>query len=203
MISCMSHRQGSRCLFIRTNLKNGGCPRGADKHLNASTPRWGVTHRVYAGTSNGGLSRPYKAGPRDSAHSDAHRHDRRRLRRYVGRPVTDKVDTILEKVDQDRHISFYEVAEELEIDHKIVLTHLKKALYLSPKERNLMKRVLICDSPLKRNQNRNVNEIEPILERLIADPEKWITYDRDVQKKIMVKRQANATDYCEIWINSQ
>ncbi|GBP45069.1 hypothetical protein EVAR_33174_1 [Eumeta japonica] len=43
------------------------------------------------------------------------------------RPVTDEVDAILEKVQQDRHISSYDIAEELGIDRKTVLTHLKKA----------------------------------------------------------------------------
>ncbi|GBP46258.1 hypothetical protein EVAR_30387_1 [Eumeta japonica] len=44
-----------------------------------------------------------------------------------GRPVMDKVDAILEKVEQDRHISSYDIADELRIDHKTVLSHLKKA----------------------------------------------------------------------------
>ncbi|KAJ0177787.1 hypothetical protein K1T71_006660 [Dendrolimus kikuchii] len=46
--------------------------------------------------------------------------------RRSGRPVTDKIDAIFEKVEQDRHISSYDVAGELEIDHKTVLAHLKK-----------------------------------------------------------------------------
>ncbi|GBP95815.1 Histone-lysine N-methyltransferase SETMAR [Eumeta japonica] len=41
-----------------------------------------------------------------------------------GRPVTDKVDAILEKVEQDRHIISYDVAEELGIDHQTLLIHL-------------------------------------------------------------------------------
>ncbi|GBP82245.1 Putative uncharacterized protein FLJ37770 [Eumeta japonica] len=45
-----------------------------------------------------------------------------------GRPVTDKVDAILEKVKQDRHIS-YDIAEELGIDYKTVLIHLKEDTY--------------------------------------------------------------------------
>ena len=46
--------------------------------------------------------------------------------RRSGRPITDKMDAIFEKVEQDRHISSYDVAEELGIDHKTVLAHLKK-----------------------------------------------------------------------------
>ena len=38
-----------------------------------------------------------------------------------GRPHTDKVDAIFEKVEQDRHISSYDVArDETIIDHKAV-----------------------------------------------------------------------------------
>ena len=39
-------------------------------------------------------------------------------------PVTDKISTIFEKVDQERHISSYDIAEELGVDHKTVLRHL-------------------------------------------------------------------------------
>ena len=46
--------------------------------------------------------------------------------RRSGRPITDKMDAIFEKVEQDRHVSSYDVAEELGIDHKTVLAHLKK-----------------------------------------------------------------------------
>ncbi|GBP43708.1 hypothetical protein EVAR_29689_1 [Eumeta japonica] len=46
-----------------------------------------------------------------------------------GRPVTDKVDAILENVKQDRHIDSYDIAKELGIDHKTVFIHLKKAEY--------------------------------------------------------------------------
>ncbi|GBP93783.1 Histone-lysine N-methyltransferase SETMAR [Eumeta japonica] len=46
-----------------------------------------------------------------------------------GRPVTDKVDAILEKVEQDRHINSYDIAEELWMDVKTVLSHLRKPRY--------------------------------------------------------------------------
>ncbi|GBP29068.1 Solute carrier organic anion transporter family member 4C1 [Eumeta japonica] len=55
-----------------------------------------------------------------------------------GRPVTYKVDAILEKVEQDQHISSYRNAEELGNDYKTVLIHFKKldiqkkARYLGP-----------------------------------------------------------------------
>ncbi|GBP33690.1 hypothetical protein EVAR_16728_1 [Eumeta japonica] len=44
-----------------------------------------------------------------------------------GRLVIDKVNAIFEKVEQWRHISSYDLAEELGIDHKTVLTDFKKS----------------------------------------------------------------------------
>ncbi|KAJ0180942.1 hypothetical protein K1T71_003027 [Dendrolimus kikuchii] len=87
---------------------------------------------------------------------------------------------------QDRHISSYDVAGELGIDHKTVLAHLKKAGYTKQldiwvphelTERNLMNRLLICDSLLRRN------ETEPFLKKLITGDEEWITYDKNVRKR--------------------
>ncbi|GBP64534.1 Histone-lysine N-methyltransferase SETMAR [Eumeta japonica] len=46
-----------------------------------------------------------------------------------GQPVTGQAYAILKKVKQDRHISSYDIAEELEIDHKTDFTHLKRAGY--------------------------------------------------------------------------
>ena len=72
--------------------------------------------------------------------------------RRSGRPITDKMDSIFEKVEQDRLISSYDVAEEPGIDHKTVLGHLKKTGYTKKldiwvphelTERNLMNRVLM------------------------------------------------------------
>ncbi|GBP06005.1 Histone-lysine N-methyltransferase SETMAR [Eumeta japonica] len=74
---------------------------------------------------------------------------------FSGRTVTYKFDTILGK---NRVISSYDIAEELGIDHKRVLIHLKKVGYTKEvdtwgphelTERNLVKRVLICDYLLK------------------------------------------------------
>ncbi|KAJ0182071.1 hypothetical protein K1T71_002793 [Dendrolimus kikuchii] len=80
---------------------------------------------------------------------------------------------------------------ELGIDHKTVLVHLKKAGYIKKldiwvphelTERNLMNRVLICDSLLRRN------ETEPFLKKLITGDEKWITYDKNVRKMLGAKK---------------
>ncbi|CAH2207738.1 jg24566 [Pararge aegeria aegeria] len=80
------------------------------------------------------------------------------------------MDAIFEKAKQDRHITSYNVAEELGIDHKTVLAHLKhnwvqKLDIWVPHEvteRNLMNRVLICDSLLR------CNETEPFFKKLIS-----------------------------------
>ncbi|GBP37003.1 Histone-lysine N-methyltransferase SETMAR [Eumeta japonica] len=99
-----------------------------------------------------------------------------------GRPVMNKVDANLEKIEQGQHSS-YNIAEKLRIDHKTVLTHLKKPGCtekhdtLVPHdftERNLMNSVLICDSLLKNN------EIELFSKKLIIGDKKWIIYDNNV-----------------------
>ncbi|GBP01284.1 Histone-lysine N-methyltransferase SETMAR [Eumeta japonica] len=87
---------------------------------------------------------------------------------------------ILDNMGQD----IDDIAEDLGIDHKTVLTHLKKAGYTQKNldtwilheltKINVMNRVLICDSLLKRNVT------EPFLKRLITDDERWISYDNNV-----------------------
>ena len=89
------------------------------------------------------------------------------------------------KVELDKHVSTVEIARELSIDHKTVLNHLHKAGYKKkldvwvPHElsvRNMIDRINICDTLLKRN------EIEPFLKRMTGD-EKWITYDNSTRKR--------------------
>ncbi|GBP84185.1 hypothetical protein EVAR_61378_1 [Eumeta japonica] len=48
---------------------------------------------------------------------------------YYCRPVTDKMNAILEKVEQDQNINSYDIVEELGIDRKTILTHFEKAGY--------------------------------------------------------------------------
>ena len=45
------------------------------------------------------------------------------------RPVTDKISVIFKKVERDRHNSSYDIAEELDVDHKTVIHHLRKSGY--------------------------------------------------------------------------
>ena len=105
--------------------------------------------------------------------------------------------TFFKKIEVYRDISSCDVATELNIDHKTVLNHLHKIGYQKnldtwvPHEltvKNLMNRVSICDSLLKRN------EIEPFLKRMITSDEKWIKYDNNVRKRSWSKpREASQT----------
>ncbi|KAG5324191.1 SETMR methyltransferase, partial [Acromyrmex heyeri] len=72
-----------------------------------------------------------------------------------GRPITEKSDEIMEKVERDKHVSTVEIASV----------------------KNIMDRINICDTLLKRN------EIEPFLKRMITGDEKWITYDNRTRKR--------------------
>jgi len=45
---------------------------------------------------------------------------------HSDQPITEKIYEIMEKVEQDRHISSYDIGKELNIDHKTVLNHLEK-----------------------------------------------------------------------------
>ncbi|XP_061722930.1 histone-lysine N-methyltransferase SETMAR-like [Cydia pomonella] len=107
-----------------------------------------------------------------------------------GRPTVEKVDQILNEIEVDRYISSRDIAVKLNVDHKTVLNHLHKLGYQKkldtwvPHEltlKNLMDRVSICESLLKRN------EIKPFLKQMITGDEKWITYDSKVRKRSWLK----------------
>ena len=108
-----------------------------------------------------------------------------------GRPVTEKVDEILQLVEQDRHVSCQEIANALRINHVTVWNHLKKADYAKkldvwvPHEltqRNLIDRISISETLLKRN------EIDPFLKQIITGDEKWVKYKNIVRKRSWSKR---------------
>ena len=46
-----------------------------------------------------------------------------------GRPIIEKADEVVENVQQDRHNGSVDIGMELDIDHKIVSNHLRKAGY--------------------------------------------------------------------------
>ncbi|KAG5335729.1 SETMR methyltransferase, partial [Acromyrmex heyeri] len=81
-----------------------------------------------------------------------------------------------------------EIARELGIDHKTVLNHLhkagskKEARLGSSRIKNMMDRINICHTLLKRN------EIESFLKRMITGDEKWITYDNRIRKRSWIKK---------------
>jgi len=78
------------------------------------------------------------------------------------RPITGKVDEIMEKVEQDRYISSHDIGKKLNIDHKTVLKHLEKAGYKKTSifechsdltVKNLMERIIpSANYCLKRNK---------------------------------------------------
>ncbi|GFT68403.1 histone-lysine N-methyltransferase SETMAR [Trichonephila clavipes] len=104
----------------------------------------------------------------------------------TGRPVVENVDKITEIIEVDRHVSSPDIAQELKIDHKTVLNHLRKVGFkkklnasvphpLTPK--NMMDQISICKTLAKRN------EIDPFLKWMVTGDEKWVTYDNIVRKR--------------------
>ncbi|GFY02817.1 histone-lysine N-methyltransferase SETMAR [Trichonephila clavipes] len=102
------------------------------------------------------------------------------------RPVVENVDKLTEIIEIDRHVSSRSIAQELKIDHKTVLSHLRKVGFkkklhvwvshqLTPK--NLMARISICDTLAKRN------EIDTFLKLMVTGDEKRVTYYNIVRKR--------------------
>ncbi|GFU78279.1 histone-lysine N-methyltransferase SETMAR [Trichonephila clavipes] len=104
----------------------------------------------------------------------------------TGRLILENVDKIIEIIEVDPHVSCRSIAQKLKIDHKTVLSHLrkvglKKKLHvwvshqLTPK--NMMGRISICKALAKRN------EIDPSLKRMVTGDEKRVTYYSIVRKR--------------------
>ncbi|GFW16808.1 histone-lysine N-methyltransferase SETMAR [Trichonephila clavipes] len=109
---------------------------------------------------------------------------------HTGRSVIENVDKITEIIKVDRHVSSRSIAKELKIDHKTVLSHLrkvgcKKQLYvwvphqLTPK--NMTDRISICEALAKRN------EIDPFLKRIVTGDEKRVYILQYCAKTIVIK----------------
>ncbi|KAG5326832.1 SETMR methyltransferase, partial [Pseudoatta argentina] len=81
-----------------------------------------------------------------------------------GRPITEKSDEIMGKVERDKHVSTVEIARELGIDHKTILNHLHKAGY--KKKLDVL-----------------------FLKRMITSDEKWITYNNRTRKRLWIKEE--------------
>ncbi|GFW97727.1 histone-lysine N-methyltransferase SETMAR [Trichonephila clavipes] len=105
--------------------------------------------------------------------------------------VIENVDKITEIIEVDWHISNRSITQELKIDHKIVLSHLRKvglkkkapclgAHQLTPK--NMMDQISIREALAR------WNEIDPFLKRMVTGDDKWVPYDNIVRKRLWSKR---------------
>ncbi|GFW93966.1 histone-lysine N-methyltransferase SETMAR [Trichonephila clavipes] len=102
---------------------------------------------------------------------------------HTGRPIIENVDKITEIIQVDRHVSSRSIAQELKIDHKTVLNHLRKVglkkkfdvwCHTNEHQKNMINRIFICEALAK------WNEIDPFLQRMVTGEEKWVTYDNIV-----------------------
>lgn len=109
----------------------------------------------------------------------------------TGRPSTVDDDQIQQLVTVNPHSTTRDIANTLGISHTSVSNHLGAAGYVSRNdiwvphnltEKNLLDRISISDSLLKRNVN------DPFLKRLITGDEKWVLYNNAVRKKSWGKR---------------
>ncbi|GFV87233.1 histone-lysine N-methyltransferase SETMAR [Trichonephila clavipes] len=89
----------------------------------------------------------------------------------TGRSVVENVNKTTEIIKIDRNVSSRSIAQELKIDHKTVLNHLRKVGFKKKLDvwvqhqltlKNMMDRISICEALAKRN------EIDPFLKREAA-----------------------------------
>lgn len=104
-----------------------------------------------------------------------------------GRPVEADEDKIKALIEANRRITTREIAARLNLSNSTVHDHMKRLGFVSKldiwvphalKEKDLLRRIDICDLLLKREEN------DPFLERIITGDEKWIVYDN-------IKRELN------------
>lgn len=98
-------------------------------------------------------------------------------------------------VDANRRITTREIGLRLNLSNSTVYDHLK-GLGLSWKldvwvphvltERNLCRRIDVCDSLLKRHEN------DPFLKRIITGDEKWVVYNNVKRKRSWSKKDEPA-----------
>lgn len=108
-----------------------------------------------------------------------------------GRPTVVESDEISAMIAADRHLTTREIAAHLCVDQSTVLRRLHKLGMVSKcdvwvphelTEKNLMDRISISDSLLKRHQSAS------FLKRLVTGDEKWIVYNNVVRKRSWSKR---------------
>ncbi|GFU17025.1 mariner Mos1 transposase [Trichonephila clavipes] len=94
--------------------------------------------------------------------------------------VVENVTKITEIIEVDRPVNSRSITQELKIELKTALSHLrkvglkKKLDVWEPHQstlKNMMDRIPICEALVKRN------EIDPFLKRMETGDEKWVTYD--------------------------
>jgi len=113
-----------------------------------------------------------------------------------GRPVSKAdEDTIKALIDANRRITTREIAERLNLSNSTVRDHLKRLGLISKldiwvphvlTERNLCRRVDVCDLLLKRQEN------DPFLKRIITGDEKWVVYNNVKRKRSWSKKDEPA-----------
>ncbi|GFU43858.1 histone-lysine N-methyltransferase SETMAR [Trichonephila clavipes] len=104
---------------------------------------------------------------------------------HTGRPVVENFDKITEIIELDRHFSSLSIAQELKIDHKKILNHLRKVEFKKKLDvwvSYTIDSISICEALAERN------EIFPFLKRMVTGDEKWDTYDNIVRKRSWSKR---------------
>lgn len=103
-----------------------------------------------------------------------------------GRPVEADKDAIKALVDANRRITTREIELRLNLSNSTVYDHLKGLGLLSKldvwvphviTERNLCRRIDVCDLLLKRHEN------DPFLKRIITGDEKWVVYNNVKRKR--------------------
>ncbi|GFW68855.1 histone-lysine N-methyltransferase SETMAR [Trichonephila clavipes] len=104
----------------------------------------------------------------------------------TGRPVDENVDKITEIIEVDQLVSNRSFAQGLKIDHKTVLSHLRKVEFKKklhiwvPHQltlKSMVDRISICEAL------DNRNEIDPFLKQMVTGDKKWITYYNIIRKR--------------------
>ncbi|KAG5305572.1 SETMR methyltransferase, partial [Acromyrmex insinuator] len=120
-----------------------------------------------------------------------------------GRPVTEKVDEILQLAGYAKKLDVW-VPHELTQRNLIDRISISETLLKRNEIDSFLKQIItmidrinICDTLLKRN------EIEPFLKRMITGDEKWITYDnrtrkRNINRRDVVCHQDNARPHTSL-----
>ena len=112
-----------------------------------------------------------------------------------GRPVEANEDTIKALIDANRRITTREIAERLTLSNSTVHHHLKRLGFISKldiwvphilTEKNLCRRVDVCDLLLKRQ------EYDPFLMRIVTGDEKWVVYNNVKRKRSWSKQDEPA-----------